>query len=160
MLGRLECFSWQAGSQKQAKTFHRGIVSLIIFMKVPEGMERNTSALSLISVLEEVGGQCFAPAAVTPGKILGNHFTNGWVDTGPAWTSAEYWTPLTTGIRSPDRAACRDSIYRLYYPGRGARYCTRLQTCPGAHPASCTMGSKPCFWGLSGWVGAITTYPI
>ena len=52
-------------------------------------MERNTSTLSLISVLEEVGGQRHAPAALTPAKRHGIQFTESWVDTGSAWTGAE-----------------------------------------------------------------------
>jgi hypothetical protein len=47
------------------------------FREGPEGIERNTSTLSLISALEEVGGQRHAPAALTPGKRLGIHFTEG-----------------------------------------------------------------------------------
>ena len=38
----------------------------------------------------------------------------GW-DPGPAWTGAEN-SPLT-GIRSPDRTARSESLYRLRYPG-------------------------------------------
>ena len=38
-------------------------------------------------MLEEVGGH--ATAGLTPGKWLGIHFTEGWVDTGSAWTGAE-----------------------------------------------------------------------
>jgi hypothetical protein len=34
---------------------------------------------------------------------------------GPVWTGAEYL--VLTGIRSPDPPACRESLYRLSYPG-------------------------------------------
>jgi hypothetical protein len=37
----------------------------------------------------------------------------GWV-TEPVWTGAENLAP--TGIRSPDRPACSESLYRLSYP--------------------------------------------
>ena len=37
----------------------------------------------------------------------------GW-DPGPGWTGAENLTPI--GIRSPDRPARRQSLYRLSYP--------------------------------------------
>ena len=37
----------------------------------------------------------------------------GWA-TGPVWTGAENLAP--TGIRSPDRPACSESLYRLRYP--------------------------------------------
>jgi hypothetical protein len=38
----------------------------------------------------------------------------GWAS-GPVWTGAENVTP--TGIRSPDRPARRESLYRLSYLG-------------------------------------------
>jgi hypothetical protein len=38
----------------------------------------------------------------------------GWA-LGPVWTGAENLAP--TGIRSPDRYARSDSLYRLSYPG-------------------------------------------
>ena len=37
----------------------------------------------------------------------------GWAP-GPVWTGAEYLAP--TGIRSPDRPASSESLYRLSYP--------------------------------------------
>ena len=38
----------------------------------------------------------------------------GWAP-GPVWTDVEYLAP--TRIRSPDRSACSESLYRLRYPG-------------------------------------------
>jgi hypothetical protein len=38
----------------------------------------------------------------------------GWAP-GPVWTGAENLAP--TGIRSPDRPAHSESLYRLIYPG-------------------------------------------
>ena len=38
----------------------------------------------------------------------------GWA-AGPVWTGDENLTP--TGIRSPDRPARSESLYRLRYPG-------------------------------------------
>jgi hypothetical protein len=38
----------------------------------------------------------------------------GWAP-GPVWTAAENLAP--TGIRSPDRLARSESLYRLSYPG-------------------------------------------
>jgi len=62
-----------------------------------------------------VGGQRQAPVAFTPGKdpvpIVQEA---GWAP-GPVWTGAENLAP--TGIRSPDRQARRESLYRLRYPG-------------------------------------------
>jgi hypothetical protein len=39
---------------------------------------------------------------------------DGWAP-GPVWTGAENLAP--TGIRSPDRPARSQSLYRLSYPG-------------------------------------------
>ena len=39
---------------------------------------------------------------------------DGWAP-GPVWTGAENLAP--TGIRSPDRPACSESLYRLSYRG-------------------------------------------
>ena len=62
-----------------------------------------------------VGGQRHAPATFTPEKdpvpILQEA---GW-DPGPVWTGAENLASI--GIRSPDRPARSESLYRLSYPG-------------------------------------------
>jgi hypothetical protein len=62
-----------------------------------------------------VGGQRHAPAVFTPGKdpvpIVQKA---GWAP-GPVWTGAENLAP--TGIRSPDRPARSESLYRQRYPG-------------------------------------------
>jgi hypothetical protein len=47
----------------------------------------------------------------TPGIIV---YEDGWIP-GPVWTGAENLAP--TGIRSPDRPARSESLYRLSYPG-------------------------------------------
>ena len=58
-------------------------------------------------------GQRHAPAAIYPGKdpvpIVQEA---GWA-TGPVWTGAE--NLAHTGIRSPDRPARSQSLYRLHY---------------------------------------------
>ena len=68
----------------------------------------------LTSALEGVRGQRHAPAAPYPQKdpvpIVQEA---GWAS-GPVWTGAENLAP--TGIRSPDRPARRQSLYRLRYP--------------------------------------------
>ena len=62
-----------------------------------------------------VGGQHHAPAALRPGKdpvpIVQKA---GWAP-DPVWTGAENLSP--TGIRSRDRPARSESLYRLSYPG-------------------------------------------
>jgi len=60
-----------------------------------------------------LGCQRHAPAALPPGKRPGTHCIGGWVD--PNWTGAE--NLASTGIRSPDRPARSESLYRLHYPG-------------------------------------------
>ena len=59
-------------------------------------------------------GQRHAPAALYPRERTGTHCTGGWVGPGPVWTRAENITP--TGIRSLDRPARSQSLYRLRYP--------------------------------------------
>jgi hypothetical protein len=61
-----------------------------------------------------VGGQRHSPAASTPGKRPGTHCTGGWVGPRAVWTGAENLAP--TGIRSPERPARSQSLYRLRYP--------------------------------------------
>ena len=64
--------------------------------------------------LEGVRGQRHAPAAFYPGKVpVPIVQEDGWVS-GPVWTGAENLAP--TGIRSPDRPARSQSLYRLSYP--------------------------------------------
>jgi hypothetical protein len=41
--------------------------------------------------------------------------TGGWVAPGPVWTCTKILA--STGIRSPDRPARSQSLYRLSYPG-------------------------------------------
>jgi hypothetical protein len=62
-----------------------------------------------------VAGERHAPAALPPEKRPGTHCTGGWVGPRPVWTGAENLSP--TGIRSPDRPASSESLYRLSYRG-------------------------------------------
>ena len=68
----------------------------------------------MTTALEGVRGQRHAPAAIYPGKnpvpIVQEA---GWAP-GPVWTGAENLAP--TGIRSPDRPARTQLLYRLSYP--------------------------------------------
>jgi hypothetical protein len=62
-----------------------------------------------------VGGQRHAPAAFTPGKDpVPIVHEAGWAP-GPVWIGSENLGP--TGIRSPDRPARSESLYRLSYRG-------------------------------------------
>jgi hypothetical protein len=67
-----------------------------------------SSALSLTSGLDGLGGHHHAPAALTPRKRLGTHYIGGWL--GPRAGLAP------TGIRSPNRPARSKSLYQLSYP--------------------------------------------
>jgi hypothetical protein len=62
-----------------------------------------------------VGGQRHAPAALSPGET---RYPSCRRLGGPQGRSgrARKISPLT-GIRSPDRPACSESVYRLSYPG-------------------------------------------
>jgi hypothetical protein len=60
-----------------------------------------------------VRGQRHAPAAFYPRERPGTQEA-GWAP-GPVWTGAENLAP--TGIRSPDRPARSQSLYRLSYTG-------------------------------------------
>jgi hypothetical protein len=55
------------------------------------------------------------PRPLYPRERLGTHFIEGCVGPGPVWTGTENFFP--TGIRSPDRPALSQSVYRLSYPG-------------------------------------------
>ena len=63
-------------------------------------------------------GQRHDPAALSPREKLGIHCTGGWVGPRQVWTGAENLAP--TGIRSPDRPACSQSLYRLSYPAHSS----------------------------------------
>jgi hypothetical protein len=64
-----------------------------------------------------VGGQRHAPAALPlerdPVPIVQQA---AWAP-GPVWTGAENLPPPAFLIRSPDRPARSESLYRLSYPG-------------------------------------------
>jgi hypothetical protein len=81
----------------------------------PEGKYRYSSTLSLTSALDGGGWSTPHPVRFTTGKdpvpVL---WEAGWAPE-PVWTGAESFAPA--GIRSPDRPAHSDSLYRLSYPG-------------------------------------------
>ena len=70
----------------------------------------------MTTALEGVRGQRHAPAALYPGKDPIRIVQEaGWTP-GPVWTGAE--NLASTGIRSPDRPARSQSLYRLRYPAQ------------------------------------------
>jgi len=85
-------------------------------MNAQRGEWRYGSTLSLTLALDGVGSQRHAPAALPPGKRPGTHCIGGWV--GPrAGPDGRGKSRPSTGIRSPDRPARSQSLYRLSYPG-------------------------------------------
>ena len=62
-----------------------------------------------------VGGQRHAPAAFTPGKDPVPIVQEAGLAPGPVWIGAE--NLALTGIRSPDRPARSESLYRVSYRG-------------------------------------------
>jgi hypothetical protein len=62
-----------------------------------------------------VGGRRHAPVALPPGKIPSTRCTVGWMGPGAGLDGCGYLAP--TGIRSQDRPARNESLYRLRYPG-------------------------------------------
>jgi hypothetical protein len=69
----------------------------------------------MTSVYRWGGWSAPRPGRFTPGKDPVPIVQEvGWAP-GPVWTGAENLAP--TGIRSPDRPARRESLYRLSYPG-------------------------------------------
>ena len=79
----------------------------------PEGEQRYSSTLSLTYALDLVGVKRHLSAALSLGKRPGTHIIGSWVWT--VWTGAGKFSP--TGIRSPDRPARSESLYRLIYSG-------------------------------------------
>ena len=87
----------------------------------------------MTTTLEGVRGQRHAPAALYPRERHGTQCTGGWVGGPvPVWTGVENLAP--TGIRSPDRAACSQSLYLLSYRPARCVHQTKLQTYSSAHP--------------------------
>ena len=63
------------------------------------------------------GGSAPRPGRFIPGKYpVPNVQEAGWAP-GLFWTDTENLAPSPTGIRSPDRPARSESLYRLSYPG-------------------------------------------
>ena len=78
----------------------------------PQGEQRYSSTLFQTSTLEGVRGQRHAQAAPYPRERPGTHCRGGWVGlrSGLDWRGK---SRPHTGIRSPDRPARSQSLYRL-----------------------------------------------
>ena len=97
--------SWIYEGKVQPITGHEG----------PEVEWRNSSTLSLTSALYGVGGQRHSPAALPPEKTLYPLYRRLDGPQGRSGRMRKISPP--TGIRSPDRPARSESLYRLSYPG-------------------------------------------
>ena len=105
----------------------KGEVLLRIGHEGPEGEQMYSSTLPSTSALDGGGWSTPQPGRFTPGKDpVPTVSETGWAAV-PVWKVAE--NLALTGIRSPDRPASSESLYRLSYPGL-----------PGIHR-------------ISGWVG-------
>ena len=79
------------------------------------GSSDNTSTLSLISALDGGGWFNATPRLQPQERIPGTHCIGGWVGPRAGLNGCGNLAP--TGIRSPDRPARSESLYRLSYPG-------------------------------------------
>ena len=71
----------------------------------------------MTKALEGMRGQRQASAALCPRERPGTHYTGGWV--GPRAGLDRCGKSRPTGIRSPDRPARSQSLYRLSYLAHG-----------------------------------------
>ena len=84
-----------------------------------EWVSTYSSTLSLTSALDGRGWSMSRPAALPPGMSPATIGQDGRGAPGPVWTGAENLYPPPPGIRSPDRPACSEALYRLSYLGPG-----------------------------------------
>jgi hypothetical protein len=92
-------------AQVRCRTSHEG----------SEGEYKYSSALSLTSALDGVGGLRHAPAALPPGKRLVTHCTGGCVGSVVGLDGCGKSRLHQASI--PDRPASSESLYQLRYPG-------------------------------------------
>ena len=79
-----------------------------------------------------VCGQRHAPGRFTPRERPGTHCIGGWMD--PRAGLERCGKSRSTGIRTPDRPARSESLYRLSYPAPPQRpRCSGRWTVPSEH---------------------------
>ena len=94
--------------------------------KAQKGEYRYSYTLSLTSTLDGSGCSTPRPRRFNPGKAREPMVCGaGWAPE-PVWTGAENFAP-PTGIRSPDRPARSESLYRLSYRGSELRQTNTMQ---------------------------------
>jgi hypothetical protein len=82
----------------------------------PEGEQKYNSTLSLTSAVDSGGWSTPRPGRFTPAeRDAVPTVQEAGCAPGPVWTGAE--NLASTGIRSPERPARSESLYRLSYPG-------------------------------------------
>ena len=81
----------------------------------PDGEKRYCSTLSLTSVLDGVGGQRHAPAALPPGKRPATPCIGGWVGPSAGLDGSEKSRPHRDSI--PNRPGRSELLHRLRYLG-------------------------------------------
>ena len=112
--------------------------------KTQGGEKSYSSALSLTTALDGVGGQRHAPAALPPEKTRYSLYRRLGGPQGRSGRVRIISPP--TGIRFPDRPTCSESLYRLSHPGAPA-----FLVLPGIEPRSgCDIfrTSTDRSWGL------------
>jgi hypothetical protein len=96
--------------------------------EIPEGEQEYSSTLSLSWTLEGMSCQRHAQVTLPPGKRPGDNRTGGRVDHRAGLDRCRIFHP--TGIRSSDRPARSEWLYRLGYCGPQLHYnkATKLGT--------------------------------
>jgi hypothetical protein len=86
---------------------------------------------SLTLAPDGVGCQHHAPAALPPGKTRYPLYRRLGGPQGRSGRVRKIWPPPPTGIRSPERPPCSESLYRQSY------------LCPRRYPSNAVFCSKP-----------------
>jgi hypothetical protein len=106
-------------AEAHGRTMNVLIIMVIIKGKAhSKGKYMYSSPISITSEQYRGGWSTPHPGRFTTGRRSDNHNTGGWV--GPRGGLArcrKSRPPPQNGIRSPDRPARSESIYRLRYPG-------------------------------------------
>ena len=110
-------FFSQTSEESVRQSLGKGKVSLCSRPHGPRGRVEVQLYSFMTSALDRRGWSGPRSGLFTPGKDPVPIVQQvGW-DPGPVWTCAE--NLALTGIRSPDRPARSESLYRLSYPGPG-----------------------------------------
>ena len=93
------------------------------------------------------GGRCVELTTLSPSEILGASTSSSLKGLSrPEWNSCTFFTATGWTVRESNSG------------GRGARFSAPVQTAPGAHPASYTMGTESLYGGVK-WPGRGLEHP-